>query len=69
MHPRKLGDGFVVAPLRWVVERTFTWLKNARCLCRDYEELPVHHEGFIYVAMIRLMLRQLHGNQRKRSRR
>jgi hypothetical protein len=22
---KKLGDGFVVAPWRWVVERTFAW--------------------------------------------
>ena len=21
----KLGDGFIVAPWRWVVERTFSW--------------------------------------------
>jgi len=62
----KLGEGFVVAPWRWVVERTFAWLDNARRLCRDYEELPEHHEGFIYVTMIRLMLRQLTQNQRTR---
>ncbi|PSO75912.1 MAG: hypothetical protein BRC37_04375 [Cyanobacteria bacterium QH_3_48_40] len=36
----KLGLGFVVEPRRWVVERTFAWLENARRLCRDYEELP-----------------------------
>jgi transposase len=64
---QKLGDGFVVSPWRWMVERTFAWLENARRLCRDYEELPEHHEGFIYVAMIRLMLRRLHCNQRKRG--
>jgi putative transposase len=66
---KKLGGGSVVAPWRWVVERTFAWLENARRLCRVYEELPEHHEGFIFVAIIRLMLRQLHGNQRKRIRR
>jgi putative transposase len=65
---KKLGDGFVVSPWRWVVERTFAWLENARRLCRDYEELPAHHEGFVYVAMIRLMLRRLHGNNRQRKR-
>ncbi len=64
---QKLGDGFVVSPWHWVVERTFAWLENARRLCRDYEELPGHHEGFIYVAMIRLMLRRLRCNQRKRG--
>lgn len=62
----KLGHGFVIEPWRWVVERTFAWLENARRLCRDYEELPEHHESFIYVAMIRLMLRTLTHNQRSR---
>jgi len=69
----KLGQGFVVEPWRWVVERTFAWLENARRLCRDYEELPVHvgrspkhHEGFIDIAMIRL-LRKLSGNRRTRA--
>ena len=64
---KKLGDGFIVSPWRWVVERTFAWLENARRLCRDYEELPEHHESFVYVAMIRLMLRRLCRNQRKRN--
>jgi len=63
----KLGQGFVVEPWRWVVERTFAWLENARRLCRDYEELPEHHESFIYVVMIRLMLRQLTHNRRTRT--
>ena len=63
----KLGQGFVVEPWRWVVERTFAWLENARRLCRDYEELPEHHEGFIYVVMIRLLLRKRTHNQRTRS--
>lgn len=62
----KLGQGFVVEPWRWVVERTFAWLENARRLCRDYEELPEHHESFIYLAMIRLMLRKLTHNRRTR---
>jgi transposase len=62
----KLGQGFVVEPWRWVVERTFAWLENARRLCRDYEELPEHHEGFIYITMIRLMLRKLTLSQRTR---
>jgi uncharacterized membrane protein YjdF len=64
---KKLGDGFIVSPWRWAVERTFAWLENARRLCRDYEEAPEHHEGFVSVAMIRLMLRRHHCNQRKRG--
>ncbi len=63
---QKLGEGFVVAPWRWVVERTFSWLDKARRLCRDYEVLPENHQGVVYIVMIRLMLRRLTDNQRKR---
>lgn len=63
----RLGTGFVVEPLRWIVERTFAWLDNARALCRDYEGLPENHEGMVYVVMIRLMLRRLGNNRRTRK--
>ena len=57
--------GFQVEPKRWIVERTWTWLENARILTRDYERLPENHEGMIYVVMIRLMLRRLTKNRRR----
>lgn len=56
--------GFQVEPQRWIVERTWTWLENARILARDYERLPENHEGMIYVVMIRLMLRRLTQSRR-----
>ena len=52
-------NGFQVLPKRWIVERTFAWLVRQRRLARDYERLPETSEAFIYVAMIRLMLRRL----------
>jgi transposase len=58
--------GFQVERKRWIVERTWTWLENARALTRDYETLPENHEGMIYVVMIRLMLRRLTNNGRMR---
>lgn len=58
------AKGFQVEPKRWIVERTWTWLDNARILTRDDERLPENHEGMIYVVMIRLMLRRLTKNQR-----
>jgi len=51
--------GFQVLPKRWIVERTFAWLIRQRRLARDYERLPETSEAFIYIAMIRLMLRRL----------
>jgi transposase len=51
--------GFRVLPRRWVVERTFSWLGQNRRLSKDYERLCETSEAFIYVAMIRLMVRHL----------
>lgn len=55
----KEQHGFQVLPKRWIVERTFAWLVRQRRLARDYERLPATSESFIYVAMIRLMIRRL----------
>ena len=51
--------GFQILPKRWVVERTFGWLVRQRRLARDYERLPETSEAFIYIAMIRIMVRRL----------
>jgi len=53
------AKGFVLLPKRWVVERTFGWFNHWRRLNKDYELLPETTEAFIYVGMIRLMLRRL----------
>jgi putative transposase len=55
MPPR----GYVALPRRWVVERTFSWLSQNRRMSKDYERLCASAEAFVYVAMIRLMLRRL----------
>jgi putative transposase len=52
-------NGFQALPKRWIVERTFAWLVRQRRLARDYERLPQTSESFIYVAMVRLMIRRL----------
>ena len=46
-------------PIRWIVERTFSWLGQNRRMSKDYERLPESAEAFIYVAMSRLMGRRL----------
>ena len=56
---RTVGGRMKVAPHRWVVERTFAWLGRSRRLSKDYEALPSSTEAFVYVSMIRLMLKRL----------
>jgi putative transposase len=55
--------GFQVIPRRWVVERTFAWLGQARRLARDFERLPETGEAMIHAVMARLMLRRLSASE------
>lgn len=58
---------FVVLPRRWVVERTFSWISQARRNVRDYERLPTHSEAFINWSMITMMTRRLTRHKRQAS--
>jgi transposase len=51
--------GFKVLPRRWVAERTFSWIDQNSMMSKDYERLPESSEAFIYLAMVRLMVRRL----------
>ena len=51
--------GFVVLPMRWVVERTLAWLNRCRRLAKDFENLSRNAMAFLQLASIRLMLRKL----------
>jgi transposase len=51
--------GFQVQPKRWIVERTFGWLMQARRLARDYETKTTSSEAMILLQASRIMLRRL----------
>ena len=51
--------GFKVLPRRWVVERTFAWILNARRLSMDYEKTRKNSQSMVYLAMVPLMIRRL----------
>lgn len=51
--------GFVVVPIRWVVERSFAWLGRYRRLSKDYERLTENSEGMVYLASISRLLNRL----------
>ena len=53
------ANGFVVLPMRWVVERTLAWLNRCRRLAKDFENLSRNALAFLQLASIRLMLRKL----------
>jgi transposase len=51
--------GFKVLPRRWIVERSLSWITQARRLVRDYERLPRHSEALVSWTAITLMTRRL----------
>lgn len=51
--------GFKILPRRWVVERTFAWLLNARRLNKDYEKNRRNSQSMAYLAMLPLLLNRL----------
>lgn len=56
---RKIKDTFAVLPIRWIVERTFTWLGSARRLAKDSEILMATAENFIRIATVNITLAHL----------
>jgi transposase len=51
--------GFVIAPRRWVVERTFAWFGRNRRLAKDFENLAETLATFVTLASVQLALRRL----------
>jgi transposase len=51
--------GFKVVRRRWVIERTFSWLRRNRRLMAHYEALAMTAVGFAKLAMIGVMLKRL----------
>ena len=53
--------GFEVLPRRWVVERTFSWMKSWRRLVRDYEQrIDVSHAMILVAMGVNLIRRNAH---------
>jgi transposase len=51
--------GFKVLRRRWVIERTFSWLRRNRRLMAHYEAVAMIAVGFAKLAMIGVMLKRL----------
>jgi transposase len=50
--------GFVLLPLRWVVERSFAWATRCRRLVKDYERYASTLAGLHVIAFVCFMLKQ-----------
>lgn len=57
-RPPSADRGFVPVAKRWVIERTFAWLKCFRRLALDYERTPASHEAWLLVANLTMSLRR-----------
>ncbi len=56
---KRSDKSFETLPKRWIVERTFAWLGKFRRLSKDFEQYITTSENMIYLAMTRLMLKQM----------
>jgi putative transposase len=48
-----------VLPRRWVVERTIAWIGRNRRMSKDYEDQLATSEAWVYLSMVRVMLKRL----------
>ena len=51
--------GFKIIRRRWVIERTFSWLRRNWRLMAHYEALAMIAVGWVKLAMISVMLKRL----------
>jgi len=57
--------GFKIIRRRWVIERTFSWLRRNRRLMAHYEALAMTAVRYIMLAMISVMLKRLTSSRRR----
>ncbi len=55
--------GFRHLPRRWVVKRTFAWMGCNQRMSKDYEYVPATSEAWMYLSMLRVMLKRLAREQ------
>ena len=55
---KRIKAEFEVLPLRWKVERTFSWVNNSRRLSKDYEIKTEHEENMFMISHLHTLLRR-----------
>ena len=54
----RIQNTFEIQPLRWKVERTFSWFQGSRRLSKNYEIKAVHAETMCIISHINTLLRR-----------
>lgn len=54
----RITDSWAILPMRWIVERTFSWLNGCRRLSKDYEISISSEENFIMIAHSMILLKR-----------
>lgn len=60
LRPDESSKKFNVLPLRWIVERSFSWLESFRRIAMDYEFYSDTGEAMVQLAFCRLMYNKIH---------
>ena len=55
---KRIKPEFEVLPLRWRVERTFSWSNHSRRLSKDYEIKTIHEENMFIISHLHILLKR-----------
>ena len=55
---KRIKPEFEILPLRWRVERTFSWANHSRRLSKDFEIKTVHQENMFMISHLHTLLRR-----------
>ena len=59
LRPNESSKKFQVLPLRWIVERTFSWIENYRRMTTDYEFRTESAEAMLQITFCQIMLKKI----------
>ena len=55
---KRIKPEFVVLPLRWKIERTFSWANHSRRLSKDYEINVIHEKNMFMISHLHTLLKR-----------